>query len=50
MHLGGAAMWWMPEWLDKRLPRLHIEAEEHPEDDDETEVEADEREREAVPR
>ena len=49
MHLGGAAMWWMPEWLDKRLPRLHIEAEEHPEGDDEPAVEP-EREREAVPR
>ena len=28
MHLGGAAMWWMPEWLDRRLPRLHIESDE----------------------
>ena len=25
MHLAGPAMWWMPEWLDKRLPHLHIE-------------------------
>jgi RND superfamily putative drug exporter len=25
MHLGGAAMWWMPAWLEKRLPHLHIE-------------------------
>jgi putative drug exporter of the RND superfamily len=49
MHLGGPAMWWMPEWLDKRLPRLHIEPDEHPEADDETAVEP-EREREAVPR
>ncbi len=31
MHLGGAAMWWMPDWLDRRLPRLHIESEERPE-------------------
>src|SRR5215204_3691444 len=25
MHLAGPAMWWMPAWLDKRLPHLHIE-------------------------
>ena len=51
MHLAGPAMWWMPEWLDKRLPRLHIEADEHPETDAGDGVEAErEREREAVPR
>jgi RND superfamily putative drug exporter len=33
MHLVGPAMWWMPDWLEKRLPRLAIEAEEHPEDE-----------------
>jgi hypothetical protein len=21
-------MWWMPAWLEKRLPRLHIESED----------------------
>jgi putative drug exporter of the RND superfamily len=25
MHLAGPAMWWMPAWLEKRLPKLHIE-------------------------
>jgi RND superfamily putative drug exporter len=33
MHLAGPAMWWMPAWLDKRLPHLHIErpdAEDEP--------------------
>jgi RND superfamily putative drug exporter len=25
MHLAGPAMWWLPSWLDKRLPHLHIE-------------------------
>jgi putative drug exporter of the RND superfamily len=25
MHLAGPAMWWMPAWLDKRLPHFHIE-------------------------
>ncbi len=30
MHLAGPAMWWMPAWLDKRLPHLNIEP---PEDD-----------------
>jgi RND superfamily putative drug exporter len=25
MHIVGPAMWWMPEWLDKRLPHLNIE-------------------------
>jgi len=30
MHLAGPAMWWMPAWLERRLPRLHIEAEDRP--------------------
>src|SRR5215218_3806853 len=33
MHIAGPAMWWMPEWLDKRLPHFHIErpdAEDEP--------------------
>jgi RND superfamily putative drug exporter len=34
MHLVGPAMWWMPAWLERRMPRLAIEAEEHPESDD----------------
>jgi RND superfamily putative drug exporter len=35
MHLFGKASWWMPAWLDRRLPRLSIEgpAEEAPERD-----------------
>ncbi len=47
MHLAGPAMWWMPAWLDKRLPHLHIE---RPEEDDEAPT-ADELpgEREAEP-
>ena len=28
MHLAGPAMWWIPQWLDKRLPHLHIERPE----------------------
>ena len=28
MHLSGPAMWWMPAWLDKRLPHLNIEPPE----------------------
>ncbi len=30
MHLLGKANWWMPEWLGRRLPELHVEG--HPED------------------
>jgi RND superfamily putative drug exporter len=25
MHLAGPAMWWIPGWLDRRLPHLNIE-------------------------
>ena len=25
MHLAGPAMWWMPKWLERHLPHLHIE-------------------------
>jgi RND superfamily putative drug exporter len=25
MHIAGPAMWWMPSWLEKRLPHLNIE-------------------------
>src|SRR3954465_12166116 len=41
MHLAGPAMWWMPAWLDKRLPHLNIEP---PEDTSES-VREDDRER-----
>jgi RND superfamily putative drug exporter len=43
MHLAGPAMWWMPAWLDKRLPHFHIE---RPDADDD--VPAPEPEREVV--
>ncbi len=47
MHIAGPAMWWMPAWLDKRLPHVHIERP----DEDDIEPLADiepERERERV--
>ncbi len=28
MHLFGARNWWLPRWLDRFLPTLHIEAED----------------------
>jgi RND superfamily putative drug exporter len=28
MHLFGRANWWLPSWLDRFLPQLHIEG--HP--------------------
>ena len=27
MHLLGRANWWLPAWLDRRLPQLHIEGQ-----------------------
>jgi RND superfamily putative drug exporter len=27
MHLFGRANWWLPRWLDRRLPRLAVEPE-----------------------
>ncbi|WP_330334683.1 MMPL family transporter [Streptomyces sp. NBC_00536] len=30
MHLLGTRNWWLPSWLERRLPQLHIEG--HPED------------------
>jgi putative drug exporter of the RND superfamily len=30
MHLVGPAMWWMPGWLEKRLPHLNIERPDEP--------------------
>ena len=35
MHLAGPAMWWMPAWLDKRLPHLNIESEDQLHEPDE---------------
>ena len=35
MHLVGPAMWWMPAWLDKRLPQFHIESEDQLHEPDE---------------
>ncbi|MEV5310368.1 MMPL family transporter [Streptomyces sp. NPDC052610] len=29
MHLLGGANWWLPRWLDRRLPRISIEPPEH---------------------
>jgi RND superfamily putative drug exporter len=45
MHLAGPAMWWMPAWLDKRLPHLNIEP---PEAADKSTLPEGERERETV--
>jgi RND superfamily putative drug exporter len=47
MHLAGPAMWWMPGWLDRRLPHLHIERPEA--DDAPPAVDERPREREAEP-
>jgi RND superfamily putative drug exporter len=30
MHMLGRANWWLPAWLDRILPRLHVEAAELP--------------------
>ncbi|MFE0038202.1 MMPL family transporter [Streptomyces sp. NPDC059015] len=30
MHMLGSANWWLPRWLDRRLPRLSIEPPESP--------------------
>jgi RND superfamily putative drug exporter len=30
MHMLGRANWWLPAWLDRRLPRLHVEPAELP--------------------
>src|SRR5215207_6184311 len=50
MHIAGPAMWWMPAWLERRLPHLHIE---RPDEDEEEPPPADdmpsEREPEPVP-
>jgi RND superfamily putative drug exporter len=46
MHLAGPAMWWMPAWLERRLPHLHIE---RPDSDDEPPADGMPREREPEP-
>jgi RND superfamily putative drug exporter len=28
MHVLGSANWWLPRWLDRILPRLHVEADD----------------------
>jgi RND superfamily putative drug exporter len=28
MHLFGRANWWLPGWLDRMLPTLHVEPED----------------------
>ena len=33
MHLVGPAMWWMPAWLERRLPHLHIEPPDSEDDE-----------------
>jgi putative drug exporter of the RND superfamily len=38
MHLLGAWNWWLPSWLDRRLPTLHIEAEDLVEPEEEREL------------
>ena len=40
MHIAGPAMWWMPAWLEKRLPHLNIE----PPEESAAELREDERE------
>jgi putative drug exporter of the RND superfamily len=30
MHIAGPAMWWMPAWLEKRLPHLNIDRPDEP--------------------
>jgi putative drug exporter of the RND superfamily len=34
MHIVGPAMWWMPAWLEKRLPHLNIERPDTDTDDE----------------
>jgi RND superfamily putative drug exporter len=29
MHLFGARNWWIPAWLDRRLPQVHVEGHPH---------------------
>ena len=50
MHLAGPAMWWMPAWLDKRLPHLHIERPDADDEPSTADEKPAEREAEPVPR
>jgi putative drug exporter of the RND superfamily len=34
MQLLGRANWWLPAWLDRRLPHVHVEGTEQPAEDD----------------
>ena len=38
MHLLGASNWWLPAWLDRKLPIPHIEVEDLVESADEREL------------
>src|SRR5215216_4239984 len=49
MHLAGPAMWWMPAWLERRLPHLHIERPDEDEEPPPDETPVGEREPEPVP-
>ena len=33
MHIVGPAMWWMPAWIEKRLPHFNIERPDTPDDE-----------------
>ena len=50
MHLGGPAMWWIPGWLDRHLPHLHIERPDAEDEPATAEELPGEREAEPVPR
>jgi len=30
MHLFGPANWWLPRWLDRRLPHLSVDPPDEP--------------------
>jgi putative drug exporter of the RND superfamily len=49
MHLFGRASWWMPEWLERRLPRLSIEGPAEGGDDDDDSPSSPRRRRVEVP-
>ena len=50
MHIFGPAMWWMPAWLEKRLPHLNIEPPDADEEPPAVDEQAAEREAEPVAR
>ncbi len=49
MHLIGKANWWLPGWMDKALPRLHVEGGESTDAADPPEPPEGQRERELEP-